>query len=1063
VRNAEKQPEAFPLNTGMNQSFGSRMAPYGTLDLVKNCRIRGSGGLVKRCGSSAITGATADPTGNALYSLADTASAPRPTEKAAFVTRLLDQKVAGSSAGEVFVYGGTVWSFQGAVSAAQPVRKRLGIAPSVPTRPIGPSVPAVAATSDGYICAAASFDHEIKITVEAPTGELVYTHLTGGVGFPIQAIRIVAVASKFHIIWSSSNGAGVNVRTLTVASGVVTSGNSATLVTRNAAASCWDASAYDATNWFLTYQSGATTVTVAKMTGQTVSTTATFSSTDNLTYLSVWADPVTDRVWVGLVDDPTTGGSETTAFRVYTDTPTLSVGPTTVATASNTGPPLFGPLYTRTPVAGDAFGVYTLRTTALGAGTSPVALYGFTVSAGTPATAVPQAFNVVPISKPDAQQRVWCMSHAIGASFSTTNALLLRFPDPDNLIVFSAATSPIVELASPLMETMGPTYHPYASPNFAFNAVAVTTEAAGGSAFFGLPFVLTSRTNASSATEPTTRADVYEYTRYNQAPHQPVLANGRAAYVAGQPTELYGRPAFTTLGKQINTGAVEVGFPHGPCILTATATPDAGGLAVGSYVYRVVQQAVDDEGNRQLSAPSPPVTVTLTVPSSVALNISGVFVGQHADFTGIGSPITFVYRTQNGGTEAQQVPINAAEPGAAWVGYVTATDTVSDAIVANNEFIYTAGGVLPNVLAPSCRYLAVSEDRLWCGGLWDSNIIECSKVRIPQEPFNFTGHASHQVVIPGEVSGLAYMDGQVVAFTEDAIYLVAGDGPNDQGAGGFAPPRALVRGIGCPRTLSPSILETEIGILFRSALGFYLIPRGFGTPQYIGGNVEDEDTVVLSAATTTTSEHRLARFLICATGETKADTVLTLDLTNMQWFRDEYTVNGLVASGQGFSEIGEWPDGLALMSYGLDRADNASVIWAESESLTGDAGGTSAGATSYISMYARTAWIYPGGPLGLIRLSEVVLSMEAIGSSSVVTLSVETDGNTAQAPFWTITTSEAVSYRAASIAQPECTCFRVTISDAAGASNSAGVRFLGLGFETTIPGGIRRVTDSERQ
>ena len=114
-------------------------------------------------------------------------------------------------------------------------------------------------------------------------------------------------------------------------------------------------------------------------------------------------------------------------------------------------------------------------------------------------------------------------------------------------------------------------------------------------------------------------------------------------------------------------------------------------------------------------------------------------------------------------------------------------------------------------------------------------------------------------------------------------------------------------------------------------------------------------------------------------------------------------------------------------------------------------------------MYARTAWIYPAGPLGILRLSEVVLSMEAIGSSSLVSLDVETDGNAAQSSSWTITTSEAVSYRAASIAEPECTCFRVTISDAAGAANSAGVRLLALGFETTSPGGIRRVTDSERK
>ena len=226
--------------------------------------------------------------------------------------------------------------------------------------------------------------------------------------------------------------------------------------------------------------------------------------------------------------------------------------------------------------------------------------------------------------------------------------------------------------------------------------------------------------------------------------------------------------------------------------------------------------------------------------------------------------------------------------------------------------------------------------------------------------------------------------------------------------------------------------------------------------------MHDEDDLVLSAATTTTTLYRLARFLVCAEGETRSDTVLTLDLTNMQWFRDEYNVNGSI-TGQGFSEIGEWPDGLALMSYGLDRADNPSVIWAENEDLTGDAGATGAGASTYISQYVRTAWIMPWGPLGLGRLSEVIFSCEALGSSSLVTLTIETDLNTAQAPFWTITTSQSVSYRSASVAQPLCTAFRITLQDAAGASNSAGIRMLALAFETRSEGGIRRVTDSERQ
>ena len=1069
MRNAEKQPEAFAFGTGMDQSFGDRSAPPGTLTLVKNCRIATNGSLVKRCGSSAIAAGGAATNWPRDW-IADTATVARPTEKAAFIGRLVDQKIAGNSAGSAFVYGGTKWAFLGCTSAAQPVRKRLGLSPALPTQPVGPYAPAVAVTSDGYVCTAAGFGPEIKIAVESPTGELLYA-FPETVGAASIIVHVVCVGSTFYVCYQGSASATVSVRTLTVSSGLVTVGTTGTLVTLNNAGATWDTSNYDGTNWFLIYMSAATTVTLAKMAGTTASATATFATTDFRNYLSVWADPVTDRVWVGSVDDPT--GTPVGSFRIYTDTPTLSVGPTSFA-ATPVGPPLFGPLYTRTPVAGDAFCVFA------DSAASPTRslLVAATIQAGALTREVTQSFNVIPISKPDVQQRVWCMTHAI-SKFETTFAdgssavgdiglervMLLRFVGAEMIGQATSDPTPVVELSSPVMESLGNTYHLSNQRTRAFQAVAVTTESAGGSTFFALPFVLTSRTNASGVTEPLTRVDVYEYTRYNQEPHRQMLPLGRSAAVSGQPVELWGTPTHISAGRSDAGGAVEFGFAQGPSIVACNLTADAGGVAVGSYLYQTVQEYTDDEGNRHLSPASPLCTVTIATPSIVDLQITNCYVGQRPNIRraiATRSPRTIVYRTQNGGTDAQLVPINTAEPAADWSGYVTATDTVTDSIVDDNEFIYTAGGVLANVLAPSCRYLAASEDRLWCGGLWDSNIIECSKTRFPGLPYEFTNHPSHQVVIPGEVSGLAYMDGQVVAFTEDAIYLVSGDGPNDQGAGGFAPPRALVRGVGCPRTQSASILETEIGIVFRSAMGFYLIPRGFGSPQYVGDKVQDEDGFVLSAATSTTTDFRLARWLVCASGETKGDTVLTLDLTNMQWFRDEYTVNGSI-TGQGFSEIGEWPDGLALMSYGLDRADNPTVIWAESEALTGDAGATGAGASTYIPMYARTGWIYLWGPLGIGRLTEVVLSMEAIGSSSVVTLSVEADGNTAQSPFWTITTSEAVSYRAASPAQPECTCFRVTVSDAAGASNSAGVRLLALGFETTSPGGLRRVTDSERQ
>lgn len=1052
ARNTQDGPLQIALGAaGMDQSHG-RNSPLGTFDLLKNCRFR-SGGLQKRCGSTAITGTTYSS--STSLSVVDSSEDPRPTEHPAFIARIGAQKVCGTSAGIAFGRTST-WLVQGGFSAAQPVRKRAGIPPSLPSRVLGPYMPGCSVTSDGYICTAAGFGPELRITVESPTGEVAFekAEVIGAAGV---IVRVVVVGSVFYVLAQGSASTSVTYRRLTVSGGFVAESATGTLVTLNNASSTWDASSYDGTTWFAVYQSGATTVTVAEFTGVTAGSTATFSTTDNLTYLSVWADPVTDRVWVGVVDDP--AGTPAPAYRVYTDAVVLETGPTSLAPAIAGGPPLFGPIYTRSPAAGDAFCVRGMDAGDLGTGSTPIRLVTNRIIGGSVATTQTAAFNLIPISKPDMQQRVWVMTHGVGSNFQTAQVALVRFADADQAGAAGGPT-PIVELCSPPFETPGSTYHPKAQPGRAFHAVAVTSEAARGSAFFASPFVLTSRTNASGNTEPTTRVDVYEYTRYNQEPHRQIVSTGKSAIVAGQPTELWGLISQIA-GIPFVSGAVEIGWLHGPTIISHTATPAGNGLAAGTYVYYAIQQWVDDEGNRHLSAPSAPYTVTLTVPCSVALNIGGMYAGQRPSSgrdIAVASPPMLLFRTQNGGTEAQQVPISTAEPGPTWAGYVTATDTVADSIIDDNEFLYTAGGVLPNVLAPSCRYIAASEDRLWCGGLWASDVIECSKVRVPGEPYNFTGDASHQVVIPGEVTGLAYMDGQVVVFCEDAIYVVSGDGPNDQGAGGFAPPRALVRGVGCPREQSASILETEIGIIFRSTMSFYLIPRGLGTPQEIGDKVRDEDEFVLSAATTTTANYRLARFLVTTTGGTKSSKVLTLDLTNGQWVRDEYNVDGSSITGQGFSEIGEWPDGLALFSYGLSRDDNLSVVWAESESETSDAGAAGAGASSNITQSARTTWWHAWGPVGYGRLTRVLVSAEAIGASSTLTLTVETDANATQSPFWGVTTSEVVSYRAASIAQPLCTAFRLTLEDS---GSGAGMRLVGLACEIQPLQGLRAVIDSE--
>src|SRR5690606_15421906 len=95
-------------------------------------------------------------------------------------------------------------------------------------------------------------------------------------------------------------------------------------------------------------------------------------------------------------------------------------------------------------------------------------------------------------------------------------------------------------------------------------------------------------------------------------------------------------------------------------------------------------------------------------------------------------------------------------------------DHATDSEITDNEILYTDGGVQPNDLAPSCRFMALGEDRLWLGGLFDGDILQASKRFVPREPIQFSDHDAFKVRLPFDNTGIAYLDGALVAFCNDS-------------------------------------------------------------------------------------------------------------------------------------------------------------------------------------------------------------------------------------------------------------------------------------------------------
>jgi hypothetical protein len=420
-----------------------------------------------------------------------------------------------------------------------------------------------------------------------------------------------------------------------------------------------------------------------------------------------------------------------------------------------------------------------------------------------------------------------------------------------------------------------------------------------------------------------------------------------------------------------------------------------------------------------------------------------------------------LYRTVSGGVLYQRVvPVATAYGGSNET--IQYDDNNSDAELAEEEIIYTDGGVLGNDLGPSCRYLARSEDAVWFGGLFDSNIVQRSKLIFPGEPIQCTDHPSHQVVLPGECTGLAYMDGQIAAFTRDSILLInSSSGPNDQGVGEFAPPRLHTTGLGCVD--GRSVLETPEGIFFLSARGIELLPRGFGTVQFVGEAIKDlQQTSLLDqcgfSAYQADKNGSYARFgLMTGSSDFSVPSVryvATFDLNTAQWFIDDY-------GSETMGAMGAWPLGFALIRTDLDSDTSPTPIWYEDGSLVSQ---PETGGAAHIDSSIDINRLWPFGHAGWGKVRRVLVTFYSHVANWTLSLTVQTDENTAQTVTWSVS-STGLQWRQLSVVNDECSSVKITVSDTDsvvfGAKQAA--TYLMCALESEAHDGLRLLASGDKQ
>jgi hypothetical protein len=332
---------------------------------------------------------------------------------------------------------------------------------------------------------------------------------------------------------------------------------------------------------------------------------------------------------------------------------------------------------------------------------------------------------------------------------------------------------------------------------------------------------------------------------------------------------------------------VEQGFHFYPENVIATPKTTGGTMTNGTYLYRVMWEWVDSKGQIHRSAPSTPLTVTLTGGSStrsVELEIPTLKLTQKCSLLPNGDPspqprvdpVAVVYRTEDTGTVYYRVTSPLAptfnDP---TTDTITITDTLPDASIISNEILYTTGGVLENIAPPACTILQIYKNRLFLAGLENANEIWYSNEQIQGEGLNFNDLLTITVdATGGAITALSVLDDKLVIFKEFAIFILAGDGPNlTGGQNDYTKPQLVNSDVGCID--SNSAVITPSGVMFKSTKGIYLIDRSLQL-TYIGAPVEsyNADTVLKSTLVQNRNE---VRFLLAT------DKVLVYNYYFKQW------------------------------------------------------------------------------------------------------------------------------------------------------------------------------------
>lgn len=463
--------------------------------------------------------------------------------------------------------------------------------------------------------------------------------------------------------------------------------------------------------------------------------------------------------------------------------------------------------------------------------------------------------------------------------------------------------------------------------------------------------------------------DVYEIEYDHPEMHNASVAQGEPVLSGGVPALYDGRKCS------------ELGAHYYPIIDSATAGTTGSLTALATYQWVAVFEWTDARGVRHQSAPSAIQEITLTSgQDSASLDVSSLQLTERQDAASSGWPVLLVlYRTKgNGSIFYREFATNTENDKT--LAWQTFTSTAADSTLSTREILYTDGGVYANFQPPAFKHVVQHERRLW--GISRDNPRQIWVSKILQPGYEMPGFPL-QLVIQGEevYTALASVGTQILAFTETAVYVYAGDPPNDVGDGGnLSGPNPVALHTGC---INPkSIVQVSGGVVFQSRDSFWGIDGGL-TATRIGGPVED--TVVsypYCRAATLDQRREVVLFTmtdqenVYGNNPSEGVTLVWHYLSN-EWSIWHYPSSGYGSSAKepGRSSAMCWRGDLARYEYHQAQNDGT-VIYHNNGWLDHDA--------SKPKLLVSSPWLQFAGVAGFQRVRRVHLRGTWIGAHSAI-------------------------------------------------------------------------------